>query len=134
MSLFYKSVSAYPMEVTELEQLLVSSRDNNTRLGITGLLLYKDEQFLQALEGPEDAVRALYETIGADPRHHSVKRLSEFQVARPRFGEWSMGFRRVDEAEARAIPGYDNFLDAPPTIDRAMASREELLLEWFRTH
>jgi hypothetical protein len=40
---------------------LEQSRENNLRLDVTGMLLYKGGNFMQMLEGEKDAVLGLYE-------------------------------------------------------------------------
>lgn len=44
-------------------------RTNNERAGITGMLLYKDGNFMQLLEGEKEAVLRLHKNIIVDPRH-----------------------------------------------------------------
>ncbi|MEB0262865.1 MULTISPECIES: BLUF domain-containing protein [unclassified Mucilaginibacter] len=46
-----------PFTTKQLKDLLKESRDNNIRVGITGLLLYNDGAFMQVLEGYEDPVK-----------------------------------------------------------------------------
>ncbi len=60
-SLTYVSSAVRPFAEDELADLLAVSRQNNARLGITGMLLYKDGNFMQVLEGEEAEVRTLYE-------------------------------------------------------------------------
>ena len=67
-SLIYVSSAVQLMAGEELTQLLLQSRAKNVRLEITGLLLYKDGDFMQALEGAEDRVKLLFETIQRDSR------------------------------------------------------------------
>jgi hypothetical protein len=59
----------------ELIQLLETSRQNNAKIGVTGMLLYKDGNFMQLIEGPEEAVRALHAKISIDPRHRGLMTL-----------------------------------------------------------
>jgi hypothetical protein len=60
-----------------LRVLLETCRKNNAALGVTGMLLYKDGNFRQVLEGDEGAMRGLYERIAADPRHNGEISLQE---------------------------------------------------------
>jgi hypothetical protein len=57
---FYSSAALVPFSDAELTDLLAVSRANNLRLGVTGMLLYHDGSFLQALEGEETIVERLY--------------------------------------------------------------------------
>ncbi|HKH09805.1 MAG TPA: BLUF domain-containing protein [Rubrobacter sp.] len=113
--LVYVSSAVRPFSRPELEDLLATSRDNNARAGVTGMLLYKDGNFMQVIEGEEEAVRALYDKIGNDPRHRGEITLRQDFTEGRQFPDWSMGFRDLQSPEARAIPGYSEFLNTPLT-------------------
>jgi hypothetical protein len=136
LSMAYLSSASVPFSDGDLATLLLNSRATNGRLGVTGMLLYRDGQFLQVLEGPENAVRDRYARITADPRHRDVQRLLEDTVTERQFPEWTMGYRAVTDSVAEQIPGYEDFFgsrsarhDLPQT-----GSRARLLLQWFRHH
>ena len=74
--------------------ILATSRRNNGRDGITGLLYHDGVRFLQALEGPEDKVKATFERIRADERHRAAVVLSRREVDSREFGSWEMASRR----------------------------------------
>jgi hypothetical protein len=74
--------------------ILRASRRNNGRDGITGLLYADGVRFLQALEGPADAVEAAYARIKTDPRHKAPVVLSRREVDEREFGPWEMAERR----------------------------------------
>jgi len=65
-SLVYISSTTTALSPTELADLLAKSHVNNAALGITGMLLYKDGNVTQVLEGEEDKVRALYHKIATN--------------------------------------------------------------------
>jgi hypothetical protein len=58
---------------------------NNPRLGITGILCYSGDQFIQVLEGGRDEACELFNTIGRDPRHERVHTLTHEAIAERRF-------------------------------------------------
>lgn len=109
ISIVYVSAARHAFTPHELEALLEKSRANNSRDGVSGVLVYRDGDFLQVLEGPEEAVRRTYERIARDPRHGGVIVLDESAIAQRQFGEWSMGFRRVNAAERPT--GFVDFFD-----------------------
>jgi hypothetical protein len=82
------------------QDVLAASRRNNRRADISGLLIAGQRRFLQALEGPAEAVRATYARISADPRHYACVVLSERQVETRQFGDWAMGFTPGGAADA----------------------------------
>ncbi|MEL6740161.1 MAG: BLUF domain-containing protein [Planctomycetota bacterium] len=91
----YVSKAVRPMGDDDLAMLLEHARTNNEKLGITGMLLYRDGDFLQVLEGPKDAVLMLYSKIIRDQRHHSIATLTNADVPERGFGDWTMAFHQV---------------------------------------
>ena len=73
----YSSNASVPFNADSLAELLAVSRRNNERAGVTGMLLYRGGNFLQALEGPTSAVRTTFERIAQDSRHRTVAILFE---------------------------------------------------------
>lgn len=114
-SLVYVSSATLPFSGEDLRALLATCRKNNAALGITGMLLYKDGNFMQVLEGDEEAVRGLYERIAADPRHGGEITLQEGLAEGRQFPDWSMGFRDLNSPDERSALGYSEFLNAPLT-------------------
>jgi len=83
-----------------LSDILNSARENNHKLGITGMLICDYYHFLQALEGERDKVTAMYEVIASDERHSDVRLIEGISIAEREFGEWAMGFSRVIQSSS----------------------------------
>ena len=132
--LTYVSSATRPFSRSDLDGLLATSRDNNARLGITGMLLYKDGNFMQVLECEEEDVRALYQKITGDPRHKGEMVLLEHHAQERQFSGWSMGFRDLDSPEIMDTPGYSEFLNTPLTGQEFSANptRAQKLLLTFK--
>jgi hypothetical protein len=132
----YLSSAVEPLSPAELRDLLAQSRINNVRLDITGLLLYKDGNFMQALEGEAAAVHSLYAKIGRDRRHRGLLTLLQGPLAERHYSDWSMGFRDLNAADVRSMPGYSEFLNTPLTGAefRSDASRCQKLLLTFKKY
>ena len=77
----------------EIVEILRVSRKNNEPVNITGLLAYREGNFLQILEGPAAALTSTVERIGRDPRHVGMIVLSKRAVKERLFPDWSMAFR-----------------------------------------
>ena len=69
----YTSIATKPMDRRELLDLLHDARGFNKIDGITGLLLHDWGQFLQIIEGPENAIDDLLERLNNDKRHGPTK-------------------------------------------------------------
>jgi hypothetical protein len=115
--LVYASTAAKRFTDGELFDMLTAFREKNVRLGVTGLLLYKDGSFMQVLEGEEAIVRDLYDSICADKRHHEVNVLLKITVQQRQFPDWSMGFRQLETAWVSPIDGYKTPPELPPWVD-----------------
>ncbi|MEN9704778.1 MAG: hypothetical protein RLZZ393_657 [Pseudomonadota bacterium] len=89
--LLYASRAAGPLTQGLIDSILAQSRRRNPDQGITGILCYSDDIFLQVLEGGRDAVCEVFNTIVADPRHTSVRLLQFEEIGERRFGGWTMG-------------------------------------------
>lgn len=133
-TLTYVSSAVRPFSEAELAELLAHSRRNNAELDVTGMLLYKDGNFMQVLEGEEDAVRGLYARISDDPRHTGDIVIRKAATDFRDFPDWTMAFRNLDLPETRSTPGYSDFLDAPLTGKEFSGdpSRSQKLLLTFK--
>lgn len=112
LSTVYVSRSSYPFTDDDLANLLMTSRSNNARLGITGMLLHREGRFIQVLEGPEEAVRERLAVIARDPRHTAVHTIVDELVEDRLFPAWTMGYRAVTDDLATVLPGYADVFDS----------------------
>ncbi len=112
----YVSWAKHEFAVKELFDLLAHSRKNNQKLSVTGLLLYKDRQFFQLLEGDKQAVFAIMEKVARDPRHEGVTYLYRATASARLFPEWSMGFSRMKVLAKMGVEGL-----ADHDMEEAMA-------------
>lgn len=81
------------MEQSDLMDLLSDARTSNDASGVTGLLLYGDEAFIQAFEGKTSTVDLLYEKIAEDKRHQDVRQIYRQDIEERSFSDWKMAFR-----------------------------------------
>jgi hypothetical protein len=116
-SIAYVSSATKPLTHAELTAMLKKGRANNARSGVTGMLLYKDGNFMQVLEGDEVAVRATFERISRDPRHHNLIVLLQGEKPKREFPEFLMGFYDLSSSEVHRIPGFSEFLNTPLTSE-----------------
>lgn len=109
--LIYASRAVRPMADEDLIELLRVSRERNQQHQITGMLVYKDSIFLQALEGEDGELAPIWADIQADPRHGDIVVVRCVLVEERDFADWSMGFVNMSAREVDAIPGYSSFLE-----------------------
>jgi hypothetical protein len=105
----YVSRTDEPMSGEQLLDLLLQCRSNNSALGVTGMLLYGNGTFLQAIEGEEDVIDDLKEKIWKDPRHADIQLLSRKEIEQRQYSDWSMGFEQVTDDQLGQIEGLKDF-------------------------
>jgi hypothetical protein len=90
----YVSAASWNLLDEQIDRILADSRRFNAQHGITGALLYCDGNFMQYLEGDEDAVMATFERIRASESHYQINELMNQPILEREFSDWSMGFAR----------------------------------------
>lgn len=90
----------------EIGAILESAVRHNQQDDITGMLLYREGNFLQVLEGERAQVEATYQRISQDRRHHNLMMLTEEEVPHRHFANWSMGYRQLAAEDVRKFPNY----------------------------
>jgi hypothetical protein len=81
-----------------LEAIAASAARHNAAIGVTGLLLVHGGWFLQALEGPPNAVMTTYRRILDDPRHADQRVIIATSVREREFADAGMVARRMSPA------------------------------------
>ena len=89
--LMYASRAADSVKPDGLNAILKRSATHNPAVGITGVLCFSGNVFLQVLEGGRSQVSSLYNRITTDPRHHDVVLLSYEEIEERSFAGWAMG-------------------------------------------
>lgn len=121
---FYCSTLAPGESPGAVSAILSQARRGNAERGITGLLVFDGQHFLQYLEGPHAQVRQLMGRIVADPRHTGVHLVCEGPLAQRRCQRYEMGY--ADPAESEELDGLrvregeaglQRFLALRPTFD-----------------
>lgn len=106
----YVSTQARPMSAADLIDLLNQARDANRELGVTGMLLHREDSFFQVIEGTREHVLELFDRICSDPRHQRVEVLFQEPTGKREFPDWRMGFVELDGVDVSLLPGFSNFL------------------------
>jgi len=136
LTIAYTSTANGEFTHNDLDALLISARETNARLKITGALLFRHGRFIQIIEGAADTVRALYASIMADPRHRDIHVVADEVIARRRFPAWTMGFHALTDISERELPGPEEFFvthpggaDRPDNVRRAQS-----LFDWMEDY
>ncbi|MBV7299280.1 BLUF domain-containing protein [Enterovibrio paralichthyis] len=106
----YISSAEHLFSDEEFAEMLATIRAKNERLGVTGMLLYKDGDFIQVIEGRPEVLGPLFDTISRDPRHYSIVELMRKNITERQFSNWSMGFHHINVNDPR-LAGFNRFFD-----------------------
>jgi hypothetical protein len=86
----YISAARPDLQTRDLQEIFTASAAANAGRGITGLLLYRDLEFMQVLEGPPAEIEGLYLRICRDPRHTTIIKLLDRLIPEREFPDWAM--------------------------------------------
>ncbi|GAB4006420.1 BLUF domain-containing protein [Spirosoma migulaei] len=102
----------------QLTNILEHSQQNNSFLGITGIMLYFNGSIIQVLEGEEERVKTLYNSITQDPRHTGIIPFFSHPIEKRSFSEWAMGYKSLSANELGRIKEQVPFIGDPtlPTL------------------
>jgi hypothetical protein len=112
--LLYASRAVEPIQNPTVDAILDTSRSNNREHGITGILCYSDDLFVQVLEGCRDKVGDLFANIMRDPRHHQVRLLHYEEIRERRFGAWNMGQVNASKVNPSLLLKYSEKAELSP--------------------
>lgn len=129
----YISAARHGLGAEDLGEIFRRSMENNPAAGITGLLLWRDLEFMQVIEGPAPAIEDLYARIVRDPRHTLVIKLLDQMLPEREFPDWAM---QVVNVRDRSLTEFSAAGDVPDDGQfRSLAgspSRAKRLLCHFR--
>jgi hypothetical protein len=92
VELSYLSEALSDMSFLGLMRLLESARAFNQKNGITGILLYDNQQFGQIIEGERAGIMKVWKRIQEDRRHHRVELLEIREITERSFPDWLLRF------------------------------------------
>jgi hypothetical protein len=94
-SIIYVSTVVAPFGNFDLTQLVAQSAARNYELKITGLLAFNGINFMQLLEGPDEAVESTLRRIANDRRHIGLAVIRRRAISRRECEKWAMTGRML---------------------------------------
>ena len=110
----YASRAATPVAGNVLDDILRQSRIKNAKSGITGMLCFANQVFVQVLEGGRREVSDLMGAIFRDGRHQDVQILLFEEIPERRFRDWSMGQVNVEKVNPALLLKYGERAELDP--------------------
>lgn len=122
----YCSRAAAGVDATAVDQIIATSRRNNARLDITGMLVFGEGIFFQWLEGPRESIMDLMERLRSDSRHSQIVMLSAVEESNERlFPQWDMELVEAEEIRVVLIDALEDD-HQPSSMDALRAMLAEL--------
>jgi hypothetical protein len=86
----------YPFVTDDtISNLVAKAAEFNREHHITGVLAVEGARVCQILEGPTEAVDALFASIQRDDRHHTVVQIEHRVINKSSFEDWGMVRRQM---------------------------------------
>lgn len=90
--LLYRSSGRHDHFIHDCTEILAIARARNASIGLTGFLHAEEGVFVQWLEGPEDALMSVVDSIMDDERHRDITIYARGAIGERQFPSWTMGF------------------------------------------
>ena len=93
-SILYISTSAMDADSAErqVNTIVDIARERNPFFELTGALLFTGVHFAQVLEGHDEDIDEMLQSIKRDPRHREIMVMDRSPLVNRRFKDWSMAY------------------------------------------
>lgn len=95
--LTYRSIAIPEITLEQIEDILKTARNFNSKNDVSGCLVFSKGYFIQLLEGSKDTIKELMDSIDMDKRHTNIDILSEGETGERVFETWHMAYLRPSE-------------------------------------
>lgn len=131
-SLVYVSSAKKDLSENALKNMLGQWRESNKQSEISGMLLYRDGFFMQAIEGEEEKVDHLFDHISMDARHEDIVVVYKKPIKQRAFQNLPMGLDKIDDAGDDWVDGTgDDARHCKPAFLAHPVSQSEAMLADF---
>jgi CheY-like chemotaxis protein len=92
----YSSRRSPDFSLMDIIEMLEKAQASNAESGISGILLFGNDYFLQVIEGFDGPVSALRDKVLKDPRHQDIVVHVDHKISSLTFTMWKMSFIALD--------------------------------------
>jgi hypothetical protein len=117
------------MRAADTSALIGELRDRHARGGVTGVLLYSGDSFLQLVEGSDSAIAECWRALLADGRHRNPIVLHDATSASSWFADWRAGYA----PETTLAPRLLRWKALAPTLPAHEVNELRMLLSDTKT-
>lgn len=125
----YISDSIEYESLDKLKTLYLKAKANNQVNNITGVLIYKNQNFLQVLEGEETIVDATFNRIKLDSRHKNIFKVINTYVDERIFEDYNFGFTIIDNKSG--LSNLHDYLEWLKGAENKLANKVIVMVENF---
>lgn len=93
----YMSQAAEAYDRVQLDEMCAAFATANAQHGITGMMFFVGDHFVQILEGEREVVWRLLNNIRFDARNQSFRTLYHGRLMRRRYPRWNMRVMRLND-------------------------------------
>ncbi len=122
VSMTYASRANPDVSAKDFNEILQQANENNAENGITGMLIFNKNYFLQTIEGPRAQINRLLYSLIADIRHHDLQVIETRELKHRDWAKWSMNYASPTQANAAIYLKYSTTLDFNPYLLSAEAA------------
>ncbi|WP_145478031.1 BLUF domain-containing protein [Stenotrophomonas rhizophila] len=128
----YVSEAVEGIDGSDIDRVLAAASSFNKVTGVTGVLMFDGQRFLQYLEGPDDGVASVEQRVLNARSHVRIRELARGEVATRHFPRWTMASSRIERGVMSAIVDADwpGFTAAAPVDGQRRVGFARLLELW----
>lgn len=124
MSMTYASRANTDVSAKDFNEILQQAQLDNAANGITGMLTFNKDYFLQTIEGSRAQINLLLYSLIADPRHHDLQVIETRELKHRIWSKWSINYASPTEKNAAIYLKYSTTIDFNPYLLSAESARD----------
>lgn len=128
----YISDSKEYKSLSELNDIYLKARTNNIENNITGVLVYKNRNFLQVIEGESGKVNDTFSKIALDTRHKNIFKVINTSIEERVFEDYNFGFTTIDSN--KELKNLYNYLEWLRSAENKLANNIISMVKNFIVH
>lgn len=124
VSMTYASRANSDVSANDFNEILQQAQRNNAANGITGMLIFNKDYFLQTIEGPRAQINRLLYSLIADQRHHDLQLIETRELKHRLWAKWSMNYASPTEENAAIYLKYSTTVSFNPYLLNAESAND----------
>lgn len=124
VSMTYASRANSDVSANDFNEILKQAQRNNAAKGITGMLIFNKDYFLQTIEGPRAQINRLLYSLIADQRHHDLQLIETRELKHRLWAKWSMNYASPTEENAAIYLKYSTTVSFNPYLLNAESAND----------